>query len=311
MTISVIGLGKMGSRIASKLSGKHQVYVWNRTREASIKFAEQNPKAKILNDLNHLSDLKPPRIVWLMLPAGEPTVEVLYELKKYLEEGDVIIDGGNAFYKDTDQRYQEFTNIGIHFLGIGVSGGLFGEKTGYPIMVGGSKEGFILIKPILETLSKPNGGYEYFGEGGAGHFVKMVHNGIEYGMMQSIGEGFGVLEKSPFKLNLSKVAKLWQKGTIVSGFLMDRTSDALSKNPALNNIVGIIEESGEAKWTVETAKEQGVDVEIIERSLEYRLESQRSEKIQSSFTAKLIAALRREFGGHPIRSVRQAQDKQS
>lgn len=300
MTVAVLGLGKMGSRIAKKLASKHQVYAWNRTREDAQKFVEENPKAKILDELSLISAIKPPRIIWLMLPAGEPTVEVLYELKKYLQEEDVVIDGGNAFYKDTDQRYIEFTNIGIHFLGIGVSGGLFGEKNGYPIMVGGSKEGFFMIKPILETLSKPNGGYEYFGEGGAGHFVKMVHNGIEYGMMQSIGEGFEVLHKSPFKLNLSKVAKLWQKGTIISGFLMDRTSDVLSKSPALNNVVGIIEESGEAKWTVETAGEQDVEVEIIEASLDYRRRSKDDKKIQNSFTARLISALRREFGGHNV-----------
>lgn len=291
----------MGSRIASKLTHKHQVYVWNRTREDASKFVENNPKAKILEEIGLIEALKPPRIVWLMLPAGEPTVEVLYELKKYLQEGDVIIDGGNAYYKDTDKRYIEFTNVGIHYLGIGVSGGIFGEKNGYPLMAGGSKEGFNLIKPLLETLSKPNGGYEYFGEGGAGHFVKMVHNGIEYGMMQSIGEGFEVLHKSPFKLNLSKVAKLWQKGTIVSGFLMDRTADALSKNPALNNIVGEIEASGEADWTVEAAQEEGVDVEIIKKSLEFRKRSKTDKRIQESFTAKLVAALRREFGGHSIK----------
>ena len=301
MQIVVLGLGKMGSRIAKKLSNEHEVFVWNRTPDAVGKFIEDNPKAKKLDDLALLSAIKTPRIVWLMLPAGEPTVEMLYELKKYLEKGDVIIDGGNAYWKDTDKRYLEFNNIGINFLGIGVSGGIFGEKEGYSLMVGGSEKGYEKILPILETLSKPFGGFEYFGEGGAGHFVKMVHNGIEYGMMQAIGEGFGVLQKSPFKLNLSKVSKLWTKGTIVSGFLMSRTAEALSKNPTLNGIIGEIEASGEADWAIEAAQEEGVDVKIIEESLEFRRKSKTDKSIQESFAAKLVAALRREFGGHEVK----------
>jgi 6-phosphogluconate dehydrogenase len=300
MQVIVLGLGKMGTRIAKKLSTDHEVIVWNRTPDAVNKFIEDNPKAKALSELSLISAIQSPRIIWLMLPAGEPTVEMLYELKKNLEKGDVIIDGGNAYWKDTDKRYLEFDNIGISFLGIGVSGGIFGEKEGYPLMVGGSEKGFEKITPLLETLSKPFGGFEYFGEGGAGHFVKMVHNGVEYGMMQSIGEGFEILHKSPFKINVSKVAKLWARGSIVSGFLMNRTADALSKNPNLNDIVGVIDASGEAQWTVEAAKDEGVDAEIIEKSLEYRLKSQDDKKIQNSFGAKLIAALRREFGGHSV-----------
>ena len=306
MTIVILGLGKMGSRIAKKLSSKHQVYVWNRTKADVEKFAAENSKVKVVNELSEIQYLKPPRIIWLMLPAGEPTVEVLYEVKKHVLPGDVVIDGGNAYWKDGEKRFLEFDNIGVNFLGIGISGGLFGEKNGYPLMIGGSKDGYDLIKPILETLSKPNGAYEYFGEGGAGHFVKMVHNGIEYGMMQSIGEGFEILQKAPLKFDLKKVAKLWQKGTIISGFLIDRAADALSKNPNLNNIVGEIESSGEADWAVEAAREEGVDVEIIEASLEFRKRSKTDKRIQESFTAKLIAALRREFGGHSIRPIRQA-----
>src|SRR3989344_7963527 len=303
MKLGFIGLGKMGSRMVAKLQKEgHEVVAWNRS----------DHELKNIDSIEKLvKSLEKPRVIWVMLPAGEVTEEALKEVSKFVEEGDIVIDGGNAFYKDTERHFEEFRKMKIRFLGIGVSGGIIASTEGYPMMAGGDKSAYENIKPILDSLSKPNGGYEYFGEGGAGHFVKMVHNGIEYGMMQAIGEGFEVLHKSPFKLNLSKVAKLWQKGTIVSGFLMDRTADALSKNPALNNIVGVIEESGEAKWTVETAEEQGMEVSNIKQALDYRLESQRSEKIQSSFTAKLIAALRREFGGHPIRSVRQAQDKQS
>jgi 6-phosphogluconate dehydrogenase len=170
-------------------------------------------------------------------------------------------------------------------------------------MVGGSRKAYEKIIPILKSLSKPAGGYDYFGQGGAGHFVKMVHNGIEYGTMQSLGEGFEVLQKSSYKFNLLSVAKLWQKGTLVSGFMLDRAVDALSQNPGLKGILGSIEESGEARWTVEEARKEGVDVEIIERSLEYRRRSQIDKKIQNSFTAKMVAALRNAFGGHPIRQI--------
>ncbi len=308
MQVVVIGLGKMGTRIAHKLSTEHEVIVWNRTPDSVNKFIEDNPKASKLEDLSMISAIPSPRIVWLMLPAGEPTVEILYELKKYLEKGDVVIDGGNAYWKDTDKRYLEFDNIGISFLGIGVSGGIFGEKEGYPLMVGGSEIGFEKAKPILETLSKPFGGFEYLGPGGAGHFVKMVHNGIEYGMMQSIGEGFGILKDSPFKISVNKVARLWTKGTIISGFLMSRTSDALTKNPALNDVVGVIEASGEAKWAVEAAEEEEVEAEIIEKSLNFRERSQTDKKIQESFSAKLIAVLRREFGGHEVRKSSDKSD---
>ena len=181
-----------------------------------------------------------------------------------------MIDGGNAYYLDTQKRYEKFKKSGIRFLGIGVSGGVIAAKKGYPMMVGGDKSGYEHIKPILDSLSQPNGGYEYFGEGGAGHFVKMIHNGIEYGIMQSIGEGFGVLEKSPYNLDLVKVAKLYQKGTLVSGFMMQRTIDALENDTKLSSIEGYIEESGEGRWTVEEAKKQKVPVEIIEASLEFR-----------------------------------------
>lgn len=300
MTLGLLGLGKMGSRIARKLSSEHTVLTWNRT-----------PKDNSLPTIEALiKKLPKPRIVWLMLPArhasagvaggpaGDPTETVLQEVLTYIEGGDVVIDGGNAHFKDTQKRFDQFKQKGIHFLGIGLSGGVIAEKTGYPLMVGGDKRGYEIITPLLDSLANPNGGHAFFGEGGAGHFVKMVHNGIEYGLMQSLGEGFEVLSKSPYNLNLLSVAKLWQKGTLVSGFMLDRVVEAL---PQINDVVGVIAESGEAKWTVETAKEQGTDVEIIERSLEYRKRSQTDPKIQQSFTAKLVAALRNAFGGHEVR----------
>lgn len=298
MKIGILGLGKMGSRIALKLSKEgHEVVGWNRS-ETTLKEINTTTDIKKL-----ISKLSSPRILWFMLPEGDPTQEVISELKKYVEKGDIIIDGGNAHFGDTQRRFEEFKKIGVEFLGIGVSGGILAEKNGFPLMVGGSKKAYEYIKPILQSLAKPNGGFEYFGEGGAGHFVKMVHNGIEYGIMQSLGEGFEVLEKSSYKFDLSKVARLWQKGTLVSGFMLDRAADALSQNPKLEGIKGFIEESGEARWTVEEAKKEGVEVDIIERSLEYRKKSQKDEKIQESFTAKMVAALRNAFGGHAVKKI--------
>jgi len=310
MKIGFIGLGKMGSRMVLKLIEEgHEVVVWNRSKEpttnlksqiSNLKNTTQNLKiGKSIKDL--IKILKKPRVIWLMIPAGDATENVLAEVSKYVEKDDIVIDGGNAFYKDTERRYQQFKKRGIRFLGIGVSGGIIAARDGYPIMVGGDKSAYELISPILDSLAKPKGGHEYFGEGGAGHFVKMVHNGIEYGIMQSLGEGFGVLDKAPYKLDLLKIAKLYQKGTLVSGFMLDRSVEALSKDPQLSKITGYIKESGEAKWTVETAKEEGVEAEIINRSLEFRRRSQKDLSVQKSFSARMVAALRNAFGGHSVR----------
>jgi 6-phosphogluconate dehydrogenase len=297
MKIAILGLGKMGSRIVQKLHDEgHEVVAWNRTPKEieGIEFIE---------NIQDLASLEQPRVLWLMLPAGEPTQNVLDEVQKYLQKGDIVIDGGNAHFADTEKRYQHFKDLGIEFLGIGVSGGIIAAQNGYPLMVGGSKTAYEQIKPILDSLAKPNGAHQYFGEGGAGHFVKMVHNGIEYGIMQSFGEGFEVLEKPQYKFNLLEVAKLWQKGTLVSGFMLDRAVDGLTQSPDLENMAGPIAESGEARWTVEEAKKEDVQVEIIEKSLDYRTRSQTDAKIQNSFTAKMINALRNAFGGHEIKKV--------
>ena len=314
MKIGFIGLGKMGSRMVEKLLREgHEVVAWNRSQEgiSNFKFlisnANLDKKVQIVGSVQELVEiLDAPRVIWIMVPAGEATQTILDEVSKYVRSGDIIIDGGNAYYKDTQRRYEEFQKRGMRFLGIGVSGGIIAAKEGYPLMVGGDKSAYLRVQPLLESLAKPHGGHEYFGEGGTGHFVKMIHNGIEYGIMQSLGEGFEVLEKAPYRFDLLKIAKLYQKGTLVSGFMLDRVVDVLSQNPKLSGVIGHIEESGEARWTVEQAKEEGVDVEIIERSLEYRRRSQNDTKIQKSFTAKLVAALRQAFGGH---TVRQAQSK--
>lgn len=302
MKIGFIGLGKMGSRMASKLLKEgHEVVAWNRSKGSVEEFKITNQNLKVAQTIGELvKNLDKPRVVWSMVPAGEATEEILREVSEYVEAGDIVIDGGNSNFKDTERRYEEFRSKDIKFLGIGVSGGVIAATEGYPMMVGGDRSAYEFIKPFLDSLAKPHGGHEYFGIGGAGHFVKMIHNGIEYGIMQSLGEGFGVLEKSPYKLDLLKIAKLYQKGTLVSGFMLDRAVEALSKDPHMEKVIGIIAESGEAKWTIDQAKEEKVEVEIIERSLAFRRRSQTDPKIQESFSAKLVAALRNAFGGHKI-----------
>ena len=302
----------MGNRMVMKLLAEgHEVVVWNRTQEKveNLKLKIENSKntknleiAESIEDLT--KKLDPQRIIWSMLPAGEATEEILMGpggLAEFVEEGDIVVDGGNAYFEDTQRRFDYFTSKGVKFLGIGVSGGLIAAKEGYPLMVGGSEDGYEEIKPILDSLAKPRGGHEYFGEGGAGHFVKMVHNGIEYGYMQAIGEGFGVLEKAPYDYNLAKVAKLYTKGTLLSGFMMDRTVEALEKDPKLSEIEGYVEASGEGEWTVNQAKEENVPVEIIEESLEFRTKSREDPNIAASFAARMVAALRNAFGGHEVK----------
>jgi 6-phosphogluconate dehydrogenase len=309
MKLGFVGLGKMGRRMAVKLfSEKHQLVVWNRSpgpcevlREECKKLDSKSPRLDIAETLQGLvKSLVRPRVIWLMLPAGEATESVLGTLSELIEPDDILIDGGNAHYRDTEERFKILKERQIRFLGIGVSGGIVAEKQGYPLMVGGDNTAYQFIEPVLVSLAKPQGGFEYFGIGGAGHFVKMVHNGIEYGIMQSLGEGFEVLQKAPYKLDLLKVARLYQKGTLVSGFMLDRAVEVFENNPNLESIAGVIAESGEARWMIEQAAKEGVEVDIIERSLDYRKKSQAEEKIQNSFTAKLIAALRNAFGGHDL-----------
>ncbi len=305
--LAFLGLGKMGSRMVTKfVEGGHSVTAWNRNFTVAQNLQEElrskNHELRIEKEIKDaLLSLPKPRIIWLMLPAGDVTESVLREVAKYIQKGDVVIDGANSFYKDTERRSKELAALGIEFLGIGVSGGILAPVNGFPLMVGGSEKGYTTIIPLLDSLAKPHGGHAYFGKGGVGHFVKMVHNGVEYGQMQAIGEGFGVLDKGPYKMDLEKVADLWTKGTIVSGFLMDRANDALSKDKTLDKTAGFIEENGEAKWTIALAKKLKLPIQVIEDSLKFRQESQKSKKIQNSFAAKMVAALRHEFGGHKVK----------
>jgi 6-phosphogluconate dehydrogenase len=318
MHIAILGMGKMGRNLAQKLMLEgHHVIAWNRSREIleqmRIQNAEfiNNGKFEVVHSLEELREkFSRPRIIWVMLPAGEVTADILQELQDdVIEPGDILIDGGNSHYTETQERYEKFEQKEIKFLGIGVSGGIHGLENGYPIMVGGNKSAYDYMIPVLDSLSKPNGGHAYFGQGGAGHFVKMVHNGIEYGMMQSIAEGFGVLAKSDYKLNLVDVGNNWQRGSIISSFLVYMAVSALIKDPHLDQFDGYIDAKGEGEWTVEAAKSHDVPAPVIEKALEFRKRSQYDKGVQETFVAKMVAALRHEFGGHEIHKEEEKAEK--
>lgn len=304
MQIGIIGLGKMGSRVALKLSrGGHEVLVWNRSSRPAEKIKSQAPAIKSFPTIkNLLENLQKPKIIWVMLPAGDVTDEVLKEVSKYVVKNDIVIDAANSKFTDTEKHTKMFKNAGVKFLGIGVSGGVIALTEGYPMMVGGDKNAYEYIKPLLDTLAKPHGGHEYFGSGGAGHFVKMVHNGIEYPFMQALGEGFGVLANSSYNFDLVKVAKLYQKGSLISGFMLDRTVEALTNDPKLETIQGVIgSASGEALWTIEEGEKHHLPVASIEQARDFRIRSETDKHIQQSFAARMVGSLRIAFGGHPVK----------
>lgn len=295
MQIGMVGLGRMGMNMARRLiQGEHEVVVYNRTdsktKEMVLEGAEGSSSLKEL-----VQKLKPPRIVWLMLPAGNVVDEHIKEIKKLLSKGDILVEGGNSFYKDDIRRFEQLKSGGIHYLDAGVSGGIWGLKTGYCIMVGGEESVYKTVKPLFQTLA-PKEGVLYCGPAGAGHFVKMVHNGIEYGMMQAYAEGFHLIQNSSYHPSLQKVAHLWNQGSVIRSWLLELLEDALSKDQELSGIQGVVEDSGEGRWTVEQAIESGVSTPVIALSLFQRFRSRQKD----NFSDKVIAALRNEFGGHAV-----------
>jgi 6-phosphogluconate dehydrogenase len=305
--IGIAGLGKMGGRMAEKLVLEGQdVIVWNRTHEKATDLAnklaghDNITVAGTVEDL--VKSLPTPRVVLTMLPAGEATEDLLNQVLELLEKEDILIDAGNSYFRDTDRHYRICADMGIRFLGMGVSGGIIAGTEGYPQMVGGDRSAYEHIVPILDALAAPHGGHEYFGEGGAGHFVKMVHNGIEYPIMQALGEGFGVLADSKYNFDLLKIAKLYQKNTLVSGFMLDRAVEALQNDPRLEQIEGVIgSASKETVWTIEEAKKSNLPIESIAQAQDFRVRSERDVEIQKSFAAHMVGALRIAFGGHPVK----------
>lgn len=272
----------------------HQVVAFDVNKEAVNKINEDGGKgAESLVELVNL--LPAPRIIWLMVPAGEITKSTVNELKELLEEGDIIIDGGNSHYKESIKLAENLKTSGIHFVDVGTSGGISGARHGACMMIGGEKEIFEHIEPIVSDLCVENG-YLFAGKAGSGHFLKMIHNGIEYGMMQSIAEGFEVLEKSDFDYDYEKVAKVWNNGSVIRSWLMELTENAFSKDAKLDGIKGVMHSSGEGKWTVETALDLQVNVPVTALALMMRYRSMEDD----TFTGKVVAALRNEFGGHAV-----------
>lgn len=296
MKLALIGLGKMGANLAQNLHrNNHEVIAFD--LDKSKREEVESKGIKTTKTLKEAVDkLEGQKIIWLMIPAGNPVDVVLEELKLMVNEGDIIIDGGNSFYKDSIRRYEELKSIGINFLDSGTSGGQEGALNGICAMVGGDKEVFEIVEPIFKDISIKDG-YLHTGKAGSGHFTKMVHNGIEYGMLQAIGEGFEILEASHFKLDYEKIADLWNHGSVIRGWLMELTKNAFSKDSHLDNIKGVVGSNGEGLWTAQTALELQIPAPVITTSVMTRYRSQQ----QDTFTGKVIAALRNEFGGHEVK----------
>lgn len=298
MQLGIIGLGRMGMNMGLRLlRGRHRVTAYNRSSEKVKQIIRKGAKgAYTIEEL--VRQLKPPRVVWIMLPAGKPVEDTIISLKGLLKKGDIIVDGGNSFYRDDIRREKDLQNSGIHYMDAGVSGGIWGLKNGYCLMVGGEKKIFTRLEPLLKTLA-PKDGYLYCGTAGAGHFVKMVHNGIEYGMMSAYGEGFEILKASPYgnETDFAKVARLWNQGSVIRSWLLELAESAFKKDKRLSGLKAYVEDSGEGRWTIQQAIDTAVPAPVITASLYQRFRS----RSPNSFSDRLLAALRNEFGGHPVR----------
>jgi 6-phosphogluconate dehydrogenase len=296
MQIGLIGLGKMGFNLALNLSNhKHEVIAHDVFEESTRKIAENEGISPAFSLTELAGKFSGKKVIWLMVPSGETVDKVIEQLVPLLAEGDVIIDGGNSFFKDSVKRYEYLKNLKINFLDCGTSGGTSGALQGACTMIGGEKAVFESCEPIFKDICVENG-YLYCGNAGSGHFTKMVHNGIEYGMMQSIAEGFEVLNKSEYNFDFEAIAKVWNHGSVVRSWLMKLAESAFSKDANLSGIKGIMHSSGEGKWTLETALNMGVATPVIALSLLMRYRSQEDD----TFAGKIVAALRNEFGGHKV-----------
>ena len=300
MKLAMLGLGRMGGNMARRLlKAGHEVVGHNRSYAVTEKIQKEAGLSPASSFQEVVSQLSPTRYVWMMLPAGDVTQNALDELASLLSAGDVIIDGGNSNFRDSIKRAEELSKMGISFLDAGVSGGIWGLENGYSLMIGGDKKAADSLKPVFEALAPaPDKGWGHVGPSGAGHFVKMVHNGIEYGMMESFAEGFELLKsKTAFALDLNQVGKIWQDGSVVRSWLLDLAVRAFEDDPQLDKIAGWVEDSGEGRWTVMEAINESVPAPVITLSLFQRFASRQ----QESFAAKVLAALRQQFGGHAVK----------
>jgi len=298
MKLGMIGLGRMGANMASRLKrGGHEVIGYDPSEEARKKFDASGLKS--FASLASLAEALPqPRIVWMMVPAGKPVDQTIDSVTPLLRQGDIIIDGGNSNYKDTMKRGETLKAKGIAYVDCGTSGGVWGLEEGYSMMIGGNEQVVSSLNPIFQSLApSPTSGWGRVGPSGSGHFVKMVHNGIEYGLMQAYAEGFSILKhKKDFVLDIHQVAEIWREGSVVRSWLLDLAADALKRDPELKDIAPIVADSGEGRWTVFEAIDNDVPAPVITMSLIERLRSRDAD----SFSDKLLAALRNEFGGHAV-----------
>jgi 6-phosphogluconate dehydrogenase len=301
MDLGMVGLGKMGGFMTERLiQGSHRVVGFDRDAAVVQKTVEKG--AQGANSLETLVDqLRAPRAIWLMVPAGAPVDDTIAALLPRLSEGDTILDGGNSYYKDSVRRAAELKAKKINFVDVGTSGGVWGLKEGYSMMIGGEASVVERLSPIFKTLAPgADEGWGRVGPAGAGHFVKMVHNGIEYGMMQAYAEGLDLLRhKTDFNLDLLQVSQIWQFGSVIRSWLLDLTADALKANPKLDGIQGYVTDSGEGRWTAIAGIELGVPLPVISAALDVRFRSQDPEP----FANKLLAMMRHEFGGHAVKTV--------
>ena len=299
MDIGMIGLGKMGANMTRRLLGGGHRVVANALSEASIQAVEKEGAegARTLEEV--VSKLESPRVIWLMVPAGAPTEGNLNSLSELLPRGDIVVDGGNSYYKDTLRRANLLKEKGLHFVDVGTSGGVWGLSEGYSMMVGGDESAVLHLRPILETLAPGTyTGWGHVGPSGSGHFVKMVHNGIEYGMMQAYAEGFEIINaKAEFNLDLHQIANIWRYGSVIRSWLLDLTAIALAEDPELSDIKGWVADSGEGRWTVFESIDLDVPAPVITAALQARFVSRQEE----SYAAKVLAAMRNQFGGHAVK----------
>jgi 6-phosphogluconate dehydrogenase len=302
--IGIIGIGRMGAGMSRRLlEGGHRVVAYDRDPHALE--AVTHAGADAATTLRELVDkLSPPRTVWLMVPAGEPTESSVRAVGELLEPGDVVVDGGNSNFHDARRRAEALAARGVRFLDCGTSGGIWGEREGFCLMIGGPDDAFAQAEPALATLA-PEGGYAHVGPVGAGHYVKMIHNGIEYALLQGYAEGFEIMHASDYDLDLHQIAELWRHGSVIRSWLLDLAAAAYQRDPELAALTGWVEDSGEGRWTVQEALDKDVPAPVINLSLLMRLRSRQ----QDSYGAKVIAALRNEFGGHPIHPAKTRTQK--
>jgi 6-phosphogluconate dehydrogenase len=319
MNIGMIGLGRMGSNMARRMmQGGHKCFVYDINPQNIRTMAEEGavPCFSLDEFVRHLPK---PRIAWVMVPAGEPTESIIMQLKDRLDRDDIIVDGGNSYFKDDVRRAQLLNEKGIQYMDVGTSGGVWGLERGYCMMIGGTEECFAHLEPIFSTLAPGSGtvsknpgenicitaekGYLHCGPVGAGHFVKMIHNGIEYGVMQAFAEGFDILDAADsqelpneyrYKLNLNEIAEVWRRGSVISSWLLDLLAIAMNKDPRLSEYEGYVPDSGEGRWTVQAAVEESVSANVISAALFARFRSRK----EHTFGEKVLSAMRHEFGGH-------------